>query len=252
MIDAILNLLFPVSCVLCGAQVLERRWGAACPACWSKLSPVKPPCCPQCGLPAAAIEGPCGPCRLGEHAFDFARSALLFNDAFREIIHHLKYSERVSLAPPLGALLRECLQREPFQSEVVIPVPLHRSRERQRGFNQAELLASSLNRHVNNRILRRKKRTPSQTGLSRVRRTLNLAGAFEVRGKVPDCVMVVDDVYTTGATLNEIARTLKRAGAKRVEVLTVARVDRSGSVSGNSASSAKQVERVVRPASEQN
>ena len=192
--------------------------------CWSKLEPLKPPFCPQCGLPATAIEGPCGACRLREYAFDFARSALLFNDALREIIHHLKYSDRVSLARPLGALLRECLQREAFQADVAIPVPLHRSRERQRGFNQAELLSASLNRRIETQVIRRKKKTPSQTGLSRARRTFNLAGAFEVRGNVPECVMVVDDVYTTGATLNEISRTLKRAGAKRVEVLTVARV----------------------------
>ena len=228
MIDAILNLLFPVSCVLCGSQVLERCWGAACSACWAKLEPLKPPFCPMCGLPGAAIEGPCGACRLGEQAFDFARSALLFNDEVREIIHHLKYSDRVSLAGPLGALLNECFEREAYQASVVIPVPLHGSRERQRGFNQAELLAASLNRRIDTRILRRTKKTPSQTGLSRARRARNLAGAFEVRGNVPHCALVVDDVYTTGATLNEIARTLKRAGAERVEVLTVARVERSG------------------------
>src|SRR5262249_27250700 len=137
MIDAILNLLFPVACVLCGSQVLERRWAAVCPACWLKLERLQPPYCPQCGMPADAIEGPCGACRLGEYAFDFARSVLLFNDPLREIIHHLKYGDRVSLAGPLGRMLWDCVQREPFQAEVVIPVPLHRSRERQRGFNQA-------------------------------------------------------------------------------------------------------------------
>src|SRR5438093_898432 len=114
MIDAILNLLFPVSCILCNCRVLERRWGPACPACWSLLERVKPPFCPQCGLPAAAIEGRCSACRLGEHAFDFARSALLFNEVLREVIHHLKYSDRVSLALPLGALLQECSECEGF------------------------------------------------------------------------------------------------------------------------------------------
>jgi ComF family protein len=224
MIDAILNLFFPVSCVCCGIPVLERRWGAACPACWSMLEPLNPPYCPLCGVPAVAIEGPCGACRLGEHFFDFARSALLFNDPLREIIHHLKYSDRVSLARPLGAWLRQCLEREGFQAQVAIPVPLHRSRERKRGFNQAELLARSLNLKIDTRLVRRRKKTSSQTGLTRAQRALNLAGAFEVRGKVPECVLVVDDVYTTGATLNEIAKALKRAGATRVEVLTAARV----------------------------
>jgi ComF family protein len=160
----------------------------------------------------------------GEHVFDFARSALLFTDALREIIHHLKYSDRVSLANPLGGLLRNCLERENFTGRVVVPVPLHRSRERERGYNQAELIAARLELPMKTRLLRRRKNTPSQTGLSRNERKRNLASAFEVRGKVPECLIVVDDVYTTGSTVNEIARTLKRAGAQRVEVLTVARV----------------------------
>jgi len=181
----------------------------------------------QCGMPAAAIEGICGACRIQEYAFDFARSALIFNDPFREVIHHFKYFDRVSLAYPLGALLRECLDREAFQGRVVAPVPLHRKRERRRGFNQAELIAESLkatNKRVDLQLLRRRKNTPSQTGLSRSQRALNLAGAFEVRGRAPECVIVIDDVYTTGSTLHEIAKTLKRAGTERVEVLTVARV----------------------------
>jgi ComF family protein len=224
MIDAILNLLFPVSCILCGAPVLERRLGPVCPACWSTLEPLRPPWCLQCGMPADAIEGLCRACRLSDHSFDFARSVFLFNDPLREIIHHLKYSDRVSLAPPLGERLRECVNREGFQAQTVIPTPLHRSRERQRGFNQAELLARALNRSLDTRLLKRRKNTPTQTGLTRAQRRLNLAGAFEASRKVPECVMIVDDVYTTGSTLNEIAKTLKRAGAVRVEALTVARV----------------------------
>jgi ComF family protein len=227
MIDAILNLLFPLACILCNTQVRERRWGPVCPSCWDRMQRLQRPFCPQCGMPAPHIEGLCGSCRLGEHAFDFARSALIFNDPLREVIHHLKYSDRVSLARPLGRLLCECLEREAFQGHVVLPVPLHRKRERRRGFNQASLIAESLarlNRTINTTILHRKKNTPSQTGLSRSQRTLNLAGAFGVCGRVPECVIVVDDVYTTGSTLHEIAKTLKRHGAERVEVLTVARV----------------------------
>ena len=177
-------------------------------------------------MPGAAIEGLCGQCRRGEYSFDLARSALLFNDPLREIIHHLKYSDRVSLAKPLGLILKHCLEREPFMGTDVIPVPLHSSRERQRGFNQAELIARRLGRPLVRGLLRRRKNTPSQTGLSRSQRQRNLAGAFEVRGTPGKTVIVVDDVYTTGSTMNEIARTLKRAGAERVEVLTVARVTR--------------------------
>jgi ComF family protein len=163
-------------------------------------------------------------CIKGEHVFDFARSALLFTHALREIIHHLKYSDRVSLAKPLGDILKECFEREPFSEGLIVPVPLHPSRERRRGFNQAQLIAARLGRPMNARLLRRRKNTPSQTGLSRSERKRNLASAFEVRGEVTGSVIVVDDVYTTGSTMDEIARTLKRAGAERVEVLTVARV----------------------------
>jgi ComF family protein len=161
---------------------------------------------------------------MGEHAFDFARSAVLFTKTLREIIHHLKYSDRVSLARPLGDLLKDCLEREQFTGTVIVPVPLHWTRLRIRGYNQAELIASRLNRPLACDLLRRRKNTPSQTGLSRNQRKLNLAGAFDARRRVSGSVIVIDDVYTTGATMNEIAKTLKRAGADRVEVLTVARV----------------------------
>ena len=120
--------------------------------------------------------------------------------------------------------MKDCLEREPFRGNLVIPVPLYRGRERERGFNQAELIALRLGLPMNSRLLRRRKNTPSQTGLSRNERKRNLAGAFEMRSSVSGTVIVVDDVYTTGSTMNEIARTLKRAGAERVEVLTVARV----------------------------
>ena len=227
MVDAILNLLFPLACILCKSQIRQRRWGPVCPPCWGRMKRLEHPFCSQCGMPAPFIEGLCGSCRIGEHAFDFARSSLVFNDPLREIIHHLKYSDRVSLANPLGTLLCECLEQEPFQGHVVFPVPLHRKRERRRGYNQANLIAESLkrlNRTVDTTTLFRRKNTPSQTGLSRSQRTRNLEGAFGVRGHVPECVIVVDDVFTTGSTLHEIAKTLKRHGAVRVEVLTVARV----------------------------
>jgi ComF family protein len=224
MFDAILNLIFPQTCILCGTQVLERRWSVACPDCWAKLEPIPRPFCIQCGTHAPSIETRCGPCRRGDHAFDLARSIYQFNDEMRGIIHHLKYADRVSLVKPLGPALRDCIAAEGFVAEVVLPVPLHRARARERGFNQAELLARQLGLNVNTRLLRRRKNTPSQTGLSRSQRTLNLSAAFEVRGRPPESVLVVDDVYTTGSTLHEVAKTLKRAGVQRVEVLTVARV----------------------------
>src|SRR3954465_11544278 len=144
MIDSILNLIFPVACVVCGSQVFERRYSAVCPGCWDSLGSITAPLCPKCGIPGVAMEGPCGRCRKGETIFDFARSAVTFNEPAREIVHHLKYSDRVSLAKPIGRMLRFILEMEPFIGDVVLPVPLHRSRERQRGFNQSELIANEL------------------------------------------------------------------------------------------------------------
>src|SRR6202008_5000996 len=103
----------------------------------------------------------------GDHDFDFARSALLFTHTLREIIHHLKYADRVSLAKPIGDISKECLRKESFQGDVVVPVPLHRSRHRIRGFNQAELIAVRTGLPVLNDVIRRRKNTPSQTGLTR-------------------------------------------------------------------------------------
>jgi len=225
MIDSLLNFIFPVACILCRSQVLERRWGAACPRCWESLRPVTAPICTKCGIPGIVIEGECGRCRTGEHVFDFARSAVFFNDTAREIVHHLKYADRVSLARPIGRILREILQREGFQGTRLIPVPLHRSRQRERGFNQAELIARELALSVDTRSIRRRKKTPTQTGLSRSERARNLSAAFELRGDVSGVkVILVDDVFTTGATMNELAKVFKRGGASRVEVLTFARV----------------------------
>ncbi len=146
LLDHILNLLFPVTCSVCHARVPERRRGGACPQCSSSRIPVEPPFCPKCAEPARAAEGVCGLCLRGEHLFDFARSALLFTHTFGEIIHHLKCADRVSLARPLGRILKQCLDHRDFKGEIIVPVPLNRSRERTRGFNPAELIAEGLGR----------------------------------------------------------------------------------------------------------
>jgi ComF family protein len=225
MIDWILNILFPVACVICKSQVFERRYSAVCPHCWDALTPITPPICPKCGMPAPAIEGWCRRCRKGDNVFDYARSAVFFNDPAREIVHHLKYSDRVSLAKPIGRILRVLYEKSDFAGNLVLPVPLHRTRERSRGYNQAESIAVELGLPVDARLLRRSKKTAPQSGLSRSERSKNLASAFELRGDVKGLkVILVDDVFTTGATMNEISKVLKRGKVERVEVLTFARV----------------------------
>ncbi len=222
LIDTLLNLVFPVDCVLCGIPATEREFGALCRGCAEGFVAEEPPFCDRCGYTAPSIEGLCGRCRTGETRFDFGRSALVLDDALRLAIHHFKYNDRVSLARPLARTLRACFEREPFTAEIVVPVPLHPKRERERGYNQARLLAAGLGLPVHPNLVRRRKNTESQTGLTRSQRRLNIRGAFEARRRVDGTVLIVDDIRTTGSTINEMAKVLRRSGALRVEVLTLA------------------------------
>ncbi len=224
MIDTVLNLLFPATCVLCDGPVTEWRQGALCPDCEAGFVPLVPPFCERCGLPAPAIEGECGRCLSGHTSFDFGRSALTLTEDLRRTIHEFKYNDRVSLARPLGRALAACREREPFTAGLVIPVPLFARRERERGYNQTVLLASRLSLPTAAGIVGRRRDTSSQTGLTRAERLRNVKGAFESRSPLRGTVLIVDDVMTTGATVNQLAQVLKRAGASRVEVLTLTRV----------------------------
>ena len=183
----------------------------------------------------------CGACREDEQAFDGARSFGLYTGKLRQAVLRLKFAGDERLGTRLGELLEptwdSLSEVAEFASPLIVPVPLHPSRRRERGFNQSELLAAglvrALGRHNNGAApqvakacLRRKRATPPQTGLSVAARRENLRGAFEVvktdevRGRM---MVLVDDVMTTGATLSACARALKRAGAAQVMALTLAR-----------------------------
>jgi ComF family protein len=174
----------------------------------------------------------CGPCLREKRYFEVHRSSGLYEGALKEAIHTFKYGGVFSLVRFLGDLLQPTLQtlaRE-YPLDVMIPVPLHIRRLRERGFNQALLLVKELNRRIEisyeGRVLKKIKDTPVQSSLKKRERRKNLTGVFQVKdmkalkGK---SVVLVDDVYTTGATVNECSRTLLKAGAERVAVLTVAR-----------------------------
>ena len=231
LLNAVLNLVFPMDCVVCGEAARDWRRGPLCARCEGGFTALEAPFCLRCGLGVAVPETLCGACLTERTQFDLGRSALVFDPRLRQVIHHFKYNDRVSLARPLGRALLACLGREHFTAECVVAVPLHRSREMGRGYNQAALLAARLCLRSEPDMIRRRKNTESQTGLSRAQRLGNVRGAFECRRRVKGRVLVVDDVATTGATLNEVARVLKRAGASRVEAITVARAgQQQGSV----------------------
>ena len=209
-----------------------------CQACWQTVRGFDGAVCVQCGygFPSTSIElsrALCGGCRRGLFVFDFARAYSPFENPLQEIIHQFKYRSHRSLARPLSELLFSVYRchEEDYSSDLIVPVPLHKSRERTRGFNQACELSKPLGKMaqipVFTSLLLRVRPTKVQAGLSRRERRLNVAGAFKVsqtQAIEDKALLLVDDVFTTGATLNECAKILKRNGARRVNVLTLARV----------------------------
>lgn len=175
--------------------------------------------------------GRCGLCRRGLTGFDAAFSYGEYDGPLRKLIHLFKYGKLKPLAGPLGKLMASAVPRE-WKYDMVVPLPLHWRRNWERGFNQSELLAKVVAARLGAPLVKamgRKRRTPSQAGLTNSQRRTNVAGAFVCNKKlsVKDRhVLLVDDVLTTGATAGACAAVLKRAGAKRVTVLTLARVDR--------------------------
>ncbi len=176
-------------------------------------------------------EGRCALCRNGLRRFDAAYCFGAYDGVLRKLVQTFKYGKVRTLAGPLGEFLRAALPRD-AEFDVVTPVPLHWLRRWQRGFNQSELLARSVSRHCGIPLqlaLRRVRSTTSQTGLSNTARRKNVTAAFRCRTDLAGKrVLLIDDVMTTGSTAAACATALKRAGAGRVTLLTVARVDRRG------------------------
>lgn len=214
-----------------------------CAGCAMDFAPIAPPMCPVCGVMFQAGTGEshlCGACLKQGRAYDKARAAGTYAGALMAAVHALKYRGKIQLADPLGRLLFSTFTAHwpPGSVDLVVPVPLHAGKLRSRGFNQSALLIRDWSRRrritemrdggvsINQTCLVRERRTWSQTGLDKKARVNNVKNAFfvrsprEIRGKR---VLIVDDVYTTGATLAECANVLKKAGALRVDVLTLAR-----------------------------
>jgi len=230
--DALLSVLLAPACAACDRPLDEPTRGAVCPDCWAGIIPITPPVCVCCGDPlpswrTLAIEcGRCPRCRRRAGPRIRTRAIGTYDGTLRAIVHALKYDGRRSVARPLAALLAERGADVLAGSAIVVPVPLHRSRQRARGFNQAFEIARHLGRPVVH-ALQRTRATPSQTDLPAGERHANVRDAFALarRARVRGAVIVlVDDVSTTGATLDACARVLYQAGASDVRALTAARV----------------------------
>lgn len=243
-LTAALDLVFPPFCPLCAERLGPARRDPLCGRCWLGLERIAVPGCRRCGLPFGAFAGEvateaaasggrglCAACRRHRPTFAYARAAARYGAHVREALHAFKFGGRRALAAPLGDLVAELGSGLPLPAlDVIVPVPLHPRRERERGFNQSWLLARRVGAawQVTARgdVLTRRIATAPQTALGAEARRLNVDGAFHV--KRPELVagrhvVLVDDIMTTGATAGACARVLREAGAATVGVVTVAR-----------------------------
>jgi ComF family protein len=223
-------LLAPV-CAGCRAPLERPLDSPACPACWRAVLAIAPPWCARCGDAIGSGSLPlCARCRLSPRRFSAARSAGRYEGALRELVHAFKYQRRRVLAPPLAGLIAAAASDLLAGADAVVPVPLHPFRALQRGFNQADDLARGLGLPVW-RVLRRRRHGLPQARMPADRRGANVRHAFTLR--LPGCwrgvdlcdrtLVLVDDVMTTGATLDACSEALLSAGVRTVRAVTVAR-----------------------------
>lgn len=230
-----IDLLFPPLCHSCRALIQDGREVMICDTCLEAAVPLVSPLCDCCGRPFPDFNGAdhlCGRCITEPPPFAIARGALLFAGTTRDLIHEFKYSGKVMLRRPLALLAADRLDSFAvgFGADLIVPVPLHTKRLRQRGFNQAVLLGEIFSKRwgvpLQRNNLQRNRWTEPQVNLAASARPENVKGAFALTAPVQIAgkrILLVDDVYTTGSTVRECSRVLMAAGATAVAVLTVAR-----------------------------
>ena len=219
-----LNLLFPLWCLGCG-----QEGDLICPSCRGRLPRIIPPICPRCGI-SQSSSVLCPTCSSQRHEIDGIRSPFRFEAVIRQAIHELKYKNLRAIAEPLAELLSDHLTANPIPGEVLVPVPLHQKRVKERGYNQSELLSQELGKLVSLPVIAdcliRKRHAPPQTRTATAdERRSNVAAAFICRDPrlQNKKVLLIDDVATSGATLDACAAALKASRASSVWGLTLAR-----------------------------
>ena len=235
-LHALLDVILPPICHICHSHIPNAGRLHICQSCLDRLPLVSSPLCPLCGVPFAGAGGDhcCGACLTYPPHYDLARSHFLYEGAIRDLIHSFKYNQQTQLRYPLALLALEGVSGLAAHApHIIVPVPLHRSRLRQRGFNQAVLLGKVLSQQMSLPMLPdalvRTRPTEPQINLSATERRLNVKGAFSVgrTGSVDGKrVLLLDDVMTTGSTMDECARELKKAGAEAVFATAIARAPR--------------------------
>lgn len=234
LIQALLDICFPPKCLSCDERLGVMKDILFCPDCLARIEFVEEPFCLCCGRVFLSSDAShlCGACLIHPRHFTCARSVFLYEEPFSRALHAFKYEGKMNGLQTFYTFKREKIQlRLPFLPDILLPVPLHKRRLRERGFNQALILARTLFPELRMMIapdlLFRSRYTEPQTNLSGSARRKNVRGAFFIRrpefikGKN---ILLVDDVFTTGTTVDECARVLKDAGAATVQVFTLARV----------------------------
>ena len=228
-----LDIALPTLCVACREPVDGE---GVCAACWAKLSFIAPPYCPRLGIPFVYDPGPellSMEAIANPPAYQRARAAVRYDDVARTLVHSLKYQDRTDLAPAMGRWMARAGKELLDEADVLVPVPLHWRRGWSRRYNQSGALARVISRQSGVKLaaeaLRRVRPTEQQIGLSRPQRAANVQGAFKVAPErsaeiAGRRVILIDDVLTTGATVDACARALLRAKAAQVDVLVFARV----------------------------
>jgi len=231
-LDPLLSVVFPSRCACCGQSVTRPTRGPLCEPCWAALPRHRCPLC-RCGLPLPGRAQACARCRRGRNPIAAGASLGPYEGPLRTAIHELKYRGRRRVA---GRLAEALLGRPGVLpvlggGVVLVPVPLHPRKRRERGFNQSELLAAAIAARAGVPLVKdalvRRRETGTQTGLSAAARRANVRGAFAVRRRARiegRRIVLLDDVYTTGATALACAQALLAAGAHEVRLLTLARV----------------------------
>jgi ComF family protein len=228
-----LDIALPTLCVACREPV---DGDGVCATCWAKLSFIAPPFCPRLGIPFVYDPGPdmlSMEAIANPPAYTRARAAVRYDDVARTLVHALKYQDRTDLAPAMGRWMARAGRELLAEADVLVPVPLHWKRGWSRRYNQSGALARVIERQtgvkLSSEALRRVRPTQQQIGLSRKERASNVQGAFKVAADRQDLihgrrVVLIDDVLTSGATVDACARALLRAKAASVDVLVFARV----------------------------
>ena len=220
-----------IKCIACGGELDKPNKYCMCDSCIAKLPYNNSHICYKCGTSLIGSGSYCLNCKDSQKDYEFARAPFLYGGAIQTLIYKLKYSKGKYLAPYLSLFLVDEFVKTDWQIDLVVPVPLYIKREKKRGFNQATLLSSAFNsvlgiQIIDNNLIRLKN-TPTQTKLTKQQRKTNLDKAFKVLDKKifkNKNILLIDDVFTTGATTDECSKILKAAGVKNIYVLSLAHV----------------------------